>query len=168
MCISCIWSGDSRAVAFSHQRVKKYLPHSAALGNLPRAAPWQTALAWNAATLLLGASRRPRPLRLRYEDFVADPAAAIRRVWAQTGEPQPPLEWLQSPALRLSQGHTMAGNPDRFQSEVKIKPDLEWQTKMPPADRRLVTALTAPLLLRLGYLNPKPKADPQLRPSGVL
>ena len=159
---------DSRAVAFSHQRVKKYLPHSADPGNLPRSAPWQTALAWNATTLLLGLARRPRPLLLRYEDFVADPAAAVRRVWEPTGGPTPPLDFLQSPVLRLHQGHTVAGNPDRFQSEVKIKPDLEWQTKMPPADRRIVTALTAPLLLRHGYLKPKRKSDPHLLPSGVL
>ena len=159
---------DSRAVAFSHQRVKKYLPHSADPGNLPRAAPWQTALAWNATTLLLGLVRRPRPLLLRYEDFVADPAASIRRVWEPTGEPEPPLEFLQSPMLHLHPGHTVAGNPDRFQSEVKLKPDLEWQTTMPPAAQRLVTALTAPLLLRLGYLKPKRKSDPQLQPSGVL
>lgn len=158
---------DSRAVAFSHQRVKKYLPHSAAPGNLPRAASWQTALAWDVTTLLCLA-RRPRPLLLRYEDFVADPAAAVRRLWEPTGEPEPPLDFLQSPVLHLSQGHTVAGNPDRFQSEIKIKPDLEWQTKMPPADRRLVTALTAPLLLRLGYLKRAPKAGPQLQPSGVL
>ena len=151
---------DSRAVAFSHQRVKKYLPDASNPGFLPRSAPWQTALAWNATTLLLSAARSPRPALLRYEDLVADPVEAIRRLWELTGEPLPPLDFLDAPALRLRQGHTVAGNPDRFQSEVKIKPDLEWQAKMRPFDRRLVTALTFPLLLHLGYFKPQaPKAS---------
>ncbi len=155
---------DSRAVAFSHQRVKKYSPHRADSGYLPRSAPWQTALAWNATTLLEGAAA-PAPLLLRYEDFVADPVAAIRRLWERVGEPTPPLDFLSEPVLHLHQGHTVAGNPDRFQSEVKIKPDTEWQTKMPASDRRLVTALTWPLLLRFGYLKP-PKT--RIQPSRVL
>ncbi len=160
---------DSRAVAFSHQRFKKYSPHRADAGHLPRSKPWQTALAWNATTLLLGASRSPRPLLLRYEDFVADPPEAVRRLWERTGEPMPPLDFLQDSVLHLHQGHTVAGNPDRFQSEIKIKPDLEWQTKMPPAERRLVTALTWPLLLHFGYLKPSPslKQD-SIQPARVL
>ena len=71
--------------------------------------------------------------------------------------------------LHLPPGHTVAGNPDRFQSEVKIKTDIEWQTKMPRADRLLVTALTFPLLLHLGYL-PAPFARPNsaIQPARVL
>ena len=161
---------DSRAVAFSHQRFKKYMPDASNLGYLPRSAPWQTALAWNSTTLLLNAARCPRPLRLRYEDFVADPAAAVLRLWERTGEPPPPLDFLEAPVLHLHQGHTVAGNPDRFQSDVKIKPDLEWQAKMPPLDRRLVTALTWPLLLRLGYFHPPPSpaAENCNQPARVL
>lgn len=160
---------DSRAVAFSHQRVKKYSPHRADSGHLPRSAPWLTALAWSATTLLLGAARSPRPLLLRYEDFVADPAAAVQRLWERTGEPLPPLEFLSQPVLHLHQGHTVAGNPDRYQSEVKIKPDVEWQAKMPAVARRVVTALTWPLLLRLGYFNPPaPDAENSNQPARVL
>ena len=55
---------DSRAVAFSHQRVKKYFPEASNPGCLPRSVPWQTALAWNATTLLLSAVRSPRPVLL--------------------------------------------------------------------------------------------------------
>jgi hypothetical protein len=35
---------------------------------------------------------------------------------------------------------------------VPIRPDIEWQTALRPRDRRVVTALTAPLLLQYGYL----------------
>ena len=159
---------DSRAVAFSHQRFKKYSPHRADSGHLPRSAPWQTALAWNATTLLMRSSLLPAARLLCYEDFVADPAAAVQGLWEMIGEPLPPLDFLREPVLRLNQGHTVAGNPDRFQSEVTLRPDLEWQAKMRPADRRLVTALTWPLLLRLGYLKPSPDSQNQIQPVRVL
>ena len=160
---------DSRAVAFSQQRIKKdpaVVPNPAQLARFP---PWQTALQWNAVTSLLDTARHPRPLLLRYEDFVADPSAAVERVWAMTGRPLPPLEFLQAPALTLAQGHSAAGNPDRFQSEVRIKPDVEWRTKMRPADRAVVTALTLPPLLRHGYVSlPFVKPSPANQPACVL
>ena len=59
---------DPRAVAFSHQRVKKYQPHLSDPGCLPRFSPGQSAMSWNAVTLLLGAadnSRSRRTIRAR-------------------------------------------------------------------------------------------------------
>ena len=162
---------DSRAVAFSYQRVKKHAPLPGSIGELPRYPPWQTALAWSAVTLLLGAARDPRPVRLRYEDFVADPRSTLLRLWELTREPMPSLDFLNDSPLSLHQGHTVAGNPDRFQSEVVLKPDLEWQRKMRPRDRSLVTALTFPLLCRYGYLRPLPRlkqGDRNIQPSCVL
>ena len=144
---------DSRAVAFSQQRVKKdpaTLPNPGQLAQFPS---WQTALQWNATTSALDARRHPRPLLLRYEDFVADPSGSVERLWHLTGLPLPSLEFLRSPVLSMTQGHSASGNPDRFQSEVRIKPDVEWRTKMRSVDRAVVTALTSPLLLRHGYLS---------------
>ena len=86
---------------------------------------------------------------------MADPAAAVQRLWELTGEPVPPLDFLDASVLRLQQGHTVAGNPDRYQSEVKIKPDVEWQAKMLAAAKHMVTALTWPLLLHFGYFKPQ-------------
>ena len=150
---------DSRAVAFSHQRLRMLaplLPHSS---QMTRYAPWKTALYWNAVTLLQKSVRYPHFTLLRYEDFVADPQATLSRLWDFVGEPAPSLDFLQSSSLHLHPGHTVAGNPVRFQSEVQIKPDLEWQEKMLPKDRRLVTALTFPLLLRYGYLSRMPSKE---------
>lgn len=160
---------DSRAVAFSQQRVKKDPDFLSRPAQLQRFSPRQTAWQWNAVTALLDAARHPRPLLLRYEDFVLDPSAAIARIWELTGRPLPPLGFLRSPSITLAPGHSCAGNPDRFQSEVRIKPDTEWQTKMPPRDRAVVTALTFPLLLRHGYLpTPKSAPDPAIQPASVL
>lgn len=160
---------DSRAVAFSQQRVKKDPASFSHPAHLQRFSAWQTAWQWNAVSALLDAVRHPRPLLLRYEDFALDPAAAVARVWELTGRPLPPLDFLRSPVITLTPGHSSAGNPDRFQSEVRIKPDTEWQTKMPPVDRAVVTALTFPLLLRHGYLPaPVSAPDPAIQPASVL
>jgi hypothetical protein len=38
---------------------------------------------------------------------------------------------------------------------VRIRPDTEWQTQMSVGQKRLVTALTWPLLLSYGYVGRK-------------
>jgi hypothetical protein len=148
---------DSRAVAFSHQRIKIHAPFFPNSSQMPRYAPWKTALYWNAVTLLHNSIRYPHTTLLRYEDLVSDPQATLHHLWDWIGEPASALDFLKSSSVHMTPGHTVAGNPVRFQSEVKIKPDLEWQEKMLPKDRRLVTALTFPLLLRYGYLGQPPK-----------
>lgn len=159
---------DSRAVAFSQQRVKKEPAFLPSPGQLERFPAWQTALQWNAVTLLMDAVRHPRPHLLRYEDFVADPSAAMAQIWEMTGQPLPPFDFLRSPTVTLAQGHSASGNPDRFQPEVWIKPDTEWQTKLPPLDWAVVTALTFPLLLRHDYLSSPSAPRPSVHPARVL
>lgn len=107
---------------------------------------------------------------MRYEDAVADPEAALRRLWALVDEPAPALDFLGAGAMRLRTNHTVAGNPDWFRAEVRIRPDDGWRRRMPPRDRRLVTALNFPLLLRYGYLSPPsaPEEKARVHPAGVL
>ena len=48
--------------------------------------------------------------------------------------------------------HSVAGNPMRFRTgPTRLRADEEWRTAMPAADRRLVTAMSWPLLRRFGY-----------------
>ncbi len=149
---------DCRAVAHSYLRVKRDPPIFANPGELTRMSPLQTALLWSAVNSLLDLRKiSPQTLFLRYEDIVASPGqteAAIGRIWSMMDEPAASLEFLRASPIRLSLNHTIAGNPDRFQQDVQIRPDLEWQRKMSPQNRRLVTALAWPTLLRYGYLRP--------------
>jgi hypothetical protein len=58
--------------------------------------------------------------------------------------------------LSLSVDHTVSGNPSRFRTgNIELRPDEEWKVKMRRADKNVVTALTAPLLLKYGYLGTK-------------
>jgi hypothetical protein len=62
------------------------------------------------------------------------------------------LGFLQDNRLSLGPNHTVAGNPIRFRrGDIPIVPDVEWQERLEPGARRIVTALTWPLLLRYGF-----------------
>ena len=158
-------------MAFSQQRVKSDPPGVPDPGQLLRVKPLRTAITWNVVNALLTSQVMGTPvLRLRYEDFAEDPASALRRLWTLMEEPEPNLDFLGQSPLSLHTSHTVAGNPDRFQPEVSIRPDLEWQQKMPLRDRWLVTVLTFPGLLHYGFLQAKlpAKEEKRIQPARVL
>ncbi len=161
---------DSRAVAYSLQRRKPDPAQGEGAKTLPTVQPAQAALLWNASNLLLSLKMLGRHQAfLRYEDFAVDPMGTLTRLWALLDEPLPDLNFLKSQPMRLRTNHTVAGNPDRFRAEVTIRPDIEWREKLPAQDRRLVTALTFPLLLRCGYLSGSPEeSQAHIQPSSVL
>jgi hypothetical protein len=56
--------------------------------------------------------------------------------------------------LSLSVDYTVSGNQSRFRTgKIELRPDEEWKVKMRGADKNVVTALTAPLLLNYAYLG---------------
>jgi hypothetical protein len=98
-------------------------------------------------------------MRLRYEDFTAEPELALRRVAGFAGLPsQDRYPFLTadgtSVSARLGGGHSVSGNPMRFTTgQVPISRDEQWRTHMPRAQQRAVTALTWPLMAGYGYLG---------------
>ena len=57
--------------------------------------------------------------------------------------------------------HGVAGNPSRFTTgAVPLKLDDAWREAMRPADRRLVTAITAPLAYHYRYLGAGARSRP--------
>ena len=107
---------------------------------------------WNSTAEALWKPSAERYLLLRYEDFVRDPAAAVRRIRAWLGEAPGELPFLEGHSARLGVSHTVAGNPNRLETgRIQIRPDLEWTSRMAFRDRALVTGLTWPLLKRYRY-----------------
>jgi len=146
---------DSRAVAYSWTRERVRPEIHWAVEHMKRRSPLRTALMWNANHLLFEAlgRRRSRYLRLRYEDFVGDPEAAIAAATAlpdsRGGSGEPAVE-------QSGEGwkHSISGNPVRFDARpLRITLDDEWETELGSEDRRLVTVVTAPLLKRYGYIG---------------
>jgi hypothetical protein len=109
-------------------------------------APRRTAALWveyNAAVSLyaraFGGTRR-----LRYEDFAAAPEQVVNGLMETLS--------LEERTDRPCEGHSFSGNPMRFDSgSIRVTLDEGWKREMPTRERRLVTAMTAPLLRHYGY-----------------
>jgi hypothetical protein len=141
---------DPRATAFSWRRergldgpadrVLMYRPPVAKAALL-----W---LVWNATTALLW-RRSGRYLRVRYEDFVADPAAVTARIADFAGVPGGVVA---GDTVHLAPTHAVAGNPSRHRTgAVPVVADDEWVRGLSRPAFAMVTAITAPLLWRWRY-----------------
>jgi hypothetical protein len=149
---------DSRAVAYSWGRQVRR-PDTDRESYMTRYSPAVAAVQWNgqnAAFYLLARLGCP-VMRLKYEDFVAAPRAALDRIAAFAGLPAGSgFAFLGTGAggwsAELELGHSVSGNPMRFATgKVAISRDERWRADMPAGQRRAVTALTLPLLAGYGY-----------------
>lgn len=143
---------DPRAVAFSWQRQKEWLPGETAM---PRFGPIHSSLSWTARNALAGyvAGRQAgHGIRIRYEDFTGRPGEILERIFAFLGESPVHGPLRGERRVHLIENHTAMGNASRFQTgEVELRSDVEWAEAQSPGTRRLVTALTYPMLRRYGY-----------------
>ncbi len=124
---------------------------------MPQMSPAQASCGWMLRNFSYDfLSGFARSSRLRYEDFVNDPTFYLAETLIRVGfdEPARSLPVVRGREISLSVDHTVSGNPSRFRTgNIELRPDEEWKVKMRGADKNIVTALTAPLLLRYGYLG---------------
>lgn len=143
---------DPRAVAYSWLR-KKLQPDTGQL--FRRHSVVESALvwdAWNAAVEAIWGRSKGRYLRIRYEDFVADPGPVVTRIIDMVDEAATPDGLIEGSRVRLGVTHTTSGNPSRLKTgDVELRPDQEWAIRMKPWQARSVAALSWPLLKRYGY-----------------
>ncbi|HEY2553228.1 MAG TPA: glycosyltransferase [Streptosporangiaceae bacterium] len=145
---------DSRGVAYSLSRQHVTRPHAVhETDEMWHVPPASAAARWLAcqseADLLRGCGMRVT--RLRYEDFVARPAASVTSALRALGLPPAPggLAHIADGQLSLGRTHGLSGNPSRFSDgDVRLRPDEAWRTGMSRRDRAVVTAITLPQLLR--------------------
>ena len=144
---------DPRAAAYSWLK-KKPQPDTDSREHMVRFSPAKSSAlwdSWNASAEALWRRTPQRYLRLRYEDFVADPRESLERILGLVkATAELPLAGEREVSLGVS--HTVSGNPNRFDTgAVELRTDREWISKMNPRDKALVMALTLPLLSRYGY-----------------
>lgn len=153
---------DSRAVAYSWTK-KVNRPDAAAASYMTRYSPANAAVQWNVqngAMHLLARTGTPI-LRVRYEDAARAPEAVLRDIagFAGLAAVGRALRFLGGAGddrwAEFRAAHTVSGNPMRFTTgRIPIRPDESWRTAMPAGQRRMVTALTLPLLSHYGYARP--------------
>lgn len=152
---------DARAVAYSWRRLK-LAPDRFHARHMARREPGLASLMWLASNLGAESLLRPvaaRWLRLRYEDLVARPRESVERVLRLATDRPVAAPFVGERTVRFRATHSVAGNPDRMRTgPVVVQPDDEWKRLMNPADYRLVTGLTWPLLRRYGYLGREGRA----------
>lgn len=142
---------DPRAVACSWLRPKSYVEWRSALDSTFH---WA---GFNLAAEAVGRHARRGPaapaayLRMRYEDLVARPRAAVAQILQQIGHAGPnPVS--EDGTVEFGDNHTVTGNPDRFRrGRVAIEEDRRWHTALPRRHRVGTTLMALPLLRRYGY-----------------
>jgi hypothetical protein len=146
---------DPGAVAFSWQRRDKTVRVAGGTRPMATRRLLPSVARWTENCLSAEVLRRHVPperwLFLRYEDFAAEPRAAVDRVLAFLGH-ESPSPFVDGDDVVLGTNHTVAGNPNRFRTgRVTIALDDEWRRAMPPARQLAVRLLAWPLLLRYRY-----------------
>ena len=143
---------DPRAVAYSWT---KHVTKPGTSVEMDRYPPVKTAGWYLVFNALIHALRLwGTPMRfLRYEDFTRDPEGQIVAVLGFAGDPQLELPFVAGRTLELGAHHSMGGNPMRFQTgAIEVRRDDAWRDKLPISDRRVVTAVTLPLLALYRYV----------------
>lgn len=146
---------DPRGVAYSWTR-QRPRPEADGDAEMTRYPPVRSALLWNALNTAFGVLERlGTPVRrLRYEEFLADPVATVEDIRRFAELPPDPaaLGFLTNGSALLGPSHSAAGNPMRFTTgHVALRSDDAWRHELATSQRRLVGALTAPLLGAYGY-----------------
>ena len=146
---------DPRASAYSwlRHKARKDLDESE---EMPRFGLVHNGLSWLEFNLGAQTIRRKAGVRsftlLRYEDFIAEPRAAISRIVRAIGESPAELPFSNARTARLTGNHAVSGNPSRFTTgAVEIKSDDEWRSKQASVDRLVTTSLVFPMLRKYGY-----------------
>ncbi|MGN6378987.1 MAG: sulfotransferase [Gaiellales bacterium] len=149
---------DSRGVVFSGMKkvVRPEITEGEAL--FEEFSPGRAAVRWtecNLAFELLRGLRTPT-VRVRYESLAAAPPPQLQRVLDRLDPGTRDLEFLDAGEVEVgADQHSIRGNPMRFEhGRQRVRVDDAWRTQMRQGTRRLVTAVTWPLLLTYGYLRP--------------
>jgi hypothetical protein len=91
-------------------------------------------------------------MRLRYEDFVADPEAALGKIGSLIELDLTSVADAASSGKPMQAGHNIGGNRTRKSGFIVLRPDNEeWKTALSPTEQRLAWMLMGWLMRRYGY-----------------
>ena len=151
---------DPRAVAYSKMRRRLRPEIHWAEAYMATRSAWGSAGSWNRTHRLAEAVHKAvdRPWqRLRYEDLAADPRGALSPLVSALSLPltdADPLAFLGQGVARVGVGHSVSGNPMRFDhGELRVVPDQEWRHALPRRSRFEVSLRSYAGLRRYGYIG---------------
>ncbi len=117
---------------------------------------WKTAVRWivlNLASEWICSQLGPkRTMRLRYEDFVADPKSALERIGSLIEVDFTDVANAASSGKPMQAGHNIGGNKTKKSGSITLRPDAkEWKSALSPTEQRLSWVLMGWLMRRYGY-----------------
>ncbi len=146
---------DCRGVSWSCKKHLKKDEKRGVTKDDPGQKAWRTAVVWNVGNMrsLRVCRRLPaeHSICVRYEDFASNPEAEMERIGQLMGLNLNGLAEKVTSGGVMSVGHTMAGNRLRMSGSLRLRPDVEWVTKLPLRDRLTCWAVSGWLLRRYGY-----------------
>jgi len=93
-----------------------------------------------------------KTMRLRYEDFVADPKGALERIGSLLEVDLTEVAEAASSGKPMQAGHNVGGNRTKKSGYIMLRPDAqEWRTALSPTEQRLSWASMGWLMHRYGY-----------------
>jgi hypothetical protein len=93
-----------------------------------------------------------RTMRLRYEDFVADPKGALERIGSLIELDLTEVADAASSGKPMQAGHNVGGNKTKKSGIITLRPDAqEWRTVLSPTEQRLSWLFMGWLMRRYGY-----------------
>ncbi len=150
---------DSRAVGYARTKLRANPKVTDAATTQMRVGVTTMAWRWTAYNALAEVSgRRTAPyLRVRYEDFVAEPARWTARVLAFAGI-EASVPGIEAAVVPMARHHVVGSNPVAREASglVRIVADTAWLREFPRRSKVVTTILTAPGLLQYRYpLRPR-------------
>lgn len=95
-----------------------------------------------------------RYLSLRYEDFVADPHAALNRILSMLGETANLGSLIRDHSVEIGRNHICSGNGNRFTTGiVHLVLDDKWKRSLDWLSKTIILFLNWPWMLRYRYLG---------------
>jgi sulfotransferase family protein len=95
-----------------------------------------------------------RSMRLRYEDFAADPKGALERVGSLIDLDLTDVAEAASSGQPMQAGHNVGGNKTKKSGIITLRPDAqEWRTALSPTEQRLSWVLMGWFMRWYGYKN---------------
>jgi hypothetical protein len=147
---------DPRGVLNSWSREVPLPEGAGPRDHLKRRPAHQILRRWLTVNAMIGRlERRGVPLlRLRYEDLVADPRAAMRAVMEMSGlaASEDDLGFIGPDGVNRAVSHTPTGGRVRFRSgPMPLRLDEKWRHELPPSRQRLAALVCGPLMRSYQY-----------------
>ena len=146
---------DGRGVAWSMKKPYKKDPKGGLQNSMQTVPVWRTAILWGLVNRVAEKSiariGNQRSMRLRYEDYVTNPAVALSRIGDFIGLDYSSIieELLGGGNMKV--GHTISGNRVRMSGTIRLQPDFSWQDHLTEKEKSVFWLLSGGLAKKYGY-----------------